>query len=73
MVKMFNKSNIFGIVGSDNNPKLKNYEVIIWDDLKSKIVYKFLIKKIILNLILTFDKIVIVCRRNIYVFNLLYN
>ena len=70
MVKMYNKSNIFGIVGSGNNPKLKNDEVIIWDDLKSKIIYKFLIKKIVLNLILTFDKIVIVCRRNIYVFNL---
>ena len=70
MVKMYDKSNIFGIVGSDNNPKLKNDEVIIWDDLKNKIIYKFLLKKKVLNLLLTLDKIVIVCRRNIYVYNL---
>ena len=70
MVKMFYKSNIYAIVGSNNNPELKQDEVIIWNDLNSKIIYKFLIKKKVLNLILTFDKIIIVCRTNIYVFNL---
>ena len=70
---MYNKSNIFGIVGSDNNRNLKNDEVILWDDLKSKIIYKFLLKKKVLNLILNINKIVIVCRGNIYVYNLQKN
>ena len=68
-VQMFNKSNLFGIVGSDNNPKLKQSEVIIWDDKNQKILYKFKIKKKVVNLKITFNKIIIVCETIIYVFN----
>ena len=69
MVQFFNKSNLFGIVGSDNNPKLNQSEVIVWDDNKQEILYKFNIKKKVLNLKLTFDKIIVVCDTLIYIFN----
>lgn len=69
MVQFFNKSNLFGIVGSDVNQKLNQSEVIVWDDNKQKILYKFKIKKKVLNLKLTFDKIIVVCDTLIYIFN----
>lgn len=69
MVAMFDKSNLFGIVGSDNNPELKQSEVIIWDDKNQKILYKYKIKKKVVNLKITFNKIIIVCETLIYIFN----
>ena len=66
MVKMYKKSNIFGIVGSG---KKKN-ELIIWDEKLEKDIYKYSFKKKILNLELTEDNIVVVCKTTIYVFNL---
>lgn len=70
MVKMVNCSNIFIIVGSKNNTNLNNKEILIWDD-KNKIrIYKLLIKKEILNLEITSDKIIVGCEDNIYIFNL---
>ena len=74
MVGMFNKNNIFAIVRPDSKQKLKNCEDISWDEViilddnKQKIIYKR-IKKKILNLKITFNKIVVVCSELIYVFN----
>ena len=71
---MFNKNNIFAIVRPDSKQKLKNCEDISWDEViilddnKQKIIYKR-IKKKILNLKITFNKIVVVCSELIYVFN----
>ena len=38
MVMMLFKTNIFGIIGSDNNPDYKQNQVLIWDDLNKKIL-----------------------------------
>lgn len=69
MVKMFYNSNIFVIVGSPNNQELNKKEILIWDDKNGKKIFKLLIKKEILNLELTLDKIIVVCNNIIYIFN----
>lgn len=70
MVTILYNSNIFGIVGSNNNLDYKQSDVIIWDDLNKKIIYKFFIKKKVLNLKFTHDKMIIICQYTIYIFNL---
>lgn len=69
MVKMINYTNIFVILGSPNNPDLNKQQILIWDDKNRKKIYKLLIKKEILNLELTSDKIIVVCENIIYTFN----
>lgn len=69
---MFYCSNIFGIVSSPKNRNLnkKEFEVLIWDDINKRPIYKYLIKKEIINFELTSDKIIIVCKKIILVFNI---
>ena len=69
MVTMLYKTNIFGIVGSDNNEDYKQKQVIIWDDLGSKILYNITLNENVLNLKLRRDKIFIVCKSKIYIIN----
>ena len=69
MVSMLYKTNIFGIVGSDNNPDYKQNQVLIWDDLSEKIAYKITATERVLNLKLRRDRIFIVCKNKIYVVN----
>ena len=72
MVKMFYCSNIFGIVSSSKNKNLskKESEVIIWDDINKRPRYKYLIKKEIINFELTSDKIIVICEKLIFIFNI---
>ena len=60
MVKMYKKSNIFGIVCGD-----KGKELIIQDEKIKKEIYKYRFEKSILNLELTEDNIVVVCNTTI--------
>ena len=70
MVTMLFKTNIFGIVGSDNNPEYSQNVALIWDDLNSRILLKVVVKEKILNLKLSRDNIYIVSKSKIFVFNL---
>ena len=70
MVTMLFKTNIFGIVGSDNNPEYKQNTVIIWDDFKKQKLVEYKAKEKVLNLKLRTDKIIIVCKTKIYSYNL---
>ena len=49
---------------------LDEKEVLIWDDKAKKPIYKYLIKKEVLNIEITKDKIIVICEKIIYVFNL---
>ena len=69
MVKIINTTNIFVIVGSPNNQNLNKQEILIWDDKKGKNIYKFLMKKEVLNIEITSGKILVVCENIIYAFN----
>ena len=68
---MLFKTNIFGLVGSENNPEYKQNCVLLWDDLNSTLLGKFTFKEKVLNLKLRRDKIVIVFKTKICVFNLI--
>ena len=70
MVTMLFKTNLFGIVGSDNNPDYKQNQVIMWDDSKKKILAKYSFKEKVLNLKLRRDKIIVVCKNKIHFFNI---
>ena len=50
MVSMLYKTNIFGIVGAENNEDIKQNQVIIWDDAENKILYKINLSEKVLNL-----------------------
>ena len=49
MVTMLYKTNIFGIVGSDNNKEYKQNQVVIWDDFANKILYKITLNEKVLK------------------------
>ena len=66
---MLFKTNLFGIVGSDNNPDYKQNQVIMWDDSSKKILIKFTLKEKVLNLKIRREKIIIVCQNKIHFLN----
>ena len=69
---MLYKTNIFGIVGSENNDDYKQNQVLIWDDSSNKVLYKMTLSEKVLNLKLKRHKeygiqIFIVCSTKIYI------
>jgi len=70
MVVMLFRSNILGLVGSDNNMNNKRSKLIIWDDYQKKALNELKFNQNIMNVKLRKDKLVVVCRDKIYVFNL---
>ena len=69
MVSMLYKTNIFALVGSENNREYKRNQVLIWDDLSSQILFKITLNENVLNLKLRVDKVFIVCQNQIYILN----
>ena len=69
MVSMLYKTNIFCIIGSENNPDYKQNQVLIYDDLLDKILYKITLNEKALNIKLTKDKVFIVTINKIFVLN----
>ena len=70
MVIMLYRTNILALVGSDNNVNNKKSKLIIWDDRQKKCLSELKFNQNIMNVKLTKEKIIIVCRDKIYVFNL---
>ena len=70
MVVMLYRTNILALVGSDNNMNNKRSKLIIWDDCQKKPLSELKFNQNIMNAKLRKDKIVVVCRDKIYVFNL---
>ena len=67
---MLYRTNILALVGSDNNMDYKRSKVIIWDDHQKKSLSELKFNQNVMNVKLRKDKIVVVCRDKIYVFNL---
>lgn len=63
---MLFKTNILALVTSDNNID----KLIIWDDSQRKVLCEFKFNHKILNVKLSKDKIVVICRAQIFIFNL---
>ena len=70
MVIMLYRTNILALVGSDNNMDYKRSKVIIWDDHQKKSLSELKFNQNVMNVKLRKDKIIVVCRDKIYVFNL---
>ena len=70
MVIMLYRTNILALVGSDNNMNHKRSKLVIWDDHKKKPLSELKFNQNIMNVKLRKDKIIVVCRDKIYVFNL---
>ena len=70
MVIMLYRTNILALVGSDNNVDYKRSKVIIWDDHQKKSLSELKFNQDVMNVKLRKDKIVVVSRDKIYVFNL---
>ena len=70
MVIMLYKTNILALVGSDNNMSHKRSKLIIWDDSQKRPLSELKFNQNIMNVKLRKDKIIVVCRDKIYVFNL---
>ena len=69
-IEMLKKTNILALVGSDNNMNHKRSKLIIWDDHQKKPLSELKFNQNIMNVKLRKDKIIVVCRDKIYVFNL---
>ena len=67
---MLYRTNILALVGSDNNVNDKRSKLIIWDDKQKKPLSELKFNQNIMNVKLRKDKIIVVCRDKIYVFNL---
>ena len=70
MVIMLYRTNILALVGSDNNMSHKRSKLIIWDDSQKRPLSELKFNQNIMNIKLRKDKIIVVCRDKIYVFNL---
>jgi len=70
MVIMLYRTNVLALVGSDNNMNHKRSKLIMWDDYYQKTLSELKFNQNIMNVKLRKDKIVVVCRDKIYVFNL---
>ena len=70
MVIMLYRTNILALVGSDNNMNHKKSKLIIWDDHQKKALSELKFNQNIMNVKLRKDKIIVVCRDKIYIFNL---
>lgn len=68
-MRMLYKTNIFGIVGSENNKEYNQNIVLIWDDFGEQILYKIPLNEKVLNLKLRRDKVFIVTKNKIYILN----
>jgi WD40 repeat protein len=67
---MLYRTNILALVGSDNNINYKRSKLIIWDDNQKKPLSELKFNQNIMNVKLRKDKIIVICRDKIYIFNL---
>jgi WD40 repeat protein len=66
LVKILDKSNIFGLVGAGQNPLFSPNKLMIWNDSKNSIVNEYRCPSFILNCFLKQNCIFIICADNIF-------
>ena len=70
IVEMLYRSNIIALVGGGKCPKFSKNKVIIWDDFQSKVISELKFTSTIKNVKLKKDRIIVVCEKRIFIFNL---
>ena len=71
LIEMLFKTNVLALVGGGKYPKYPQNKVVLWDDENSRIINELSFNGYVNNVKLKRDKIVIVCDKKIFVFNLL--
>jgi len=71
IIEMLYKSNILVLVGGGKYPKYPQNKVILFDDNSGKIITELSFNGYVNNVKLKKDRIIIVCDKKIYIFNLL--
>ena len=67
---MLKTTNILALVGGGKKPKFPLNKIIIWDDNKIKVIGELRFNSIVLNLKIKMDRIIGVCEKKIYIFNI---
>lgn len=70
IVEMLFCTNILALVGGGKCPKYNKNKVIIWDDFQTKVMTELKFTTSVKNIKLKRDKIIVVCEKRIFVFNL---
>lgn len=71
LVKMLYKSNIIIFVGNVDKGTYPNNKLIIWDDLKAANIGEITFKTKILNIIITKEVLIVICEKQIFIYNFL--
>ena len=69
-IEMLKTTNILALVGGGKKPKFALNKIIIWDDSKSRVISELRFNSEILNMKIKMDRIIGVCLKKIYVFNI---
>ena len=69
-IEMLKTTNILALVGGGNNPKFSPNKIIIWDESKCQIIGELRFNTNVLNVKIKMDRIVGVCQKRIYIFNI---
>ena len=67
---MLKTTNILALVGGGKKPKYPLNKIIIWDDNKVKVISELRFNTNVLNVKLKMDKIIGVCEKKIFIFNI---
>ena len=69
-IEMLKTTNILALVGGGKKPKFALNKIIIWDDSKTKVISEIRFNSDVLNVKIKMDRIIGVCYKKIYVFNI---
>jgi WD40 repeat protein len=70
LVTLLERTNILAIVSGEPKPKFSNNTVMLWDCIKQKFVLEITVDGPVLNVLMSFNKLVIVQRRQLSVFSM---
>ena len=70
IIEILNSTNIFALVGTEDNPKFGTNKVILWDELNQKVVNQLIVSSNVKNVKIKRTKIFIIEEDNIKVFTL---
>lgn len=71
IVELYYRTNYIALVGGGKHPKYPKTKVVLWDDFNTKIVAEFKFTSSIKNVKLKRDKIIIICKKKLFMFSLL--
>ncbi|XP_062512610.1 WD repeat domain phosphoinositide-interacting protein 4-like [Corticium candelabrum] len=68
-VEMLHRTNIIAFIGGGQAPKFGNKQVLVWDDVKKKVVLQFTFEAPVKSVRLTLDRLVAVLEHKLYIYS----